>query len=223
MSNSPGTGLLTYSDLIKAVEDWLSRSDLTDRIPDFIRLTEVELQRDLNMREHEKALETAFVAGQDHIQLPGDHLWTRQVRINTDPIRMMTIVGLDKFNDVRQNRNGLSHPIAACQVGDRLMLAPAPAAADPITLFYMAEIQPLSDDNQQNQITRIAPDALLYGALTHSAPYIGDDPRIQIWSSYYEKAKESFKRMEWRSRTGGGPLHIRPDTQPDDRHNIGGD
>ena len=37
--------LSNYSELQSAVADWLERGDLTARIPDFIRLAEVQLNR----------------------------------------------------------------------------------------------------------------------------------------------------------------------------------
>jgi hypothetical protein len=106
-------------------------------------------------------------------------------------------------------------------VGDRLYLAPAPGA-DRYTLFYLGRLMPLSPSNSTNRILKDAPDALLYGALMHSAPYIGDDQRLQLWGTLYGQAKDSYKKMEWRSRTGGGPLQVRPDIIPSDVHSTGG-
>jgi hypothetical protein len=55
----------------------------------------------------------------------------------------------------------------------------------------------------------------------HSAPYIGDDQRIQLWGTLYSQAKEDYRRFEWRSRTSGGPLRIRTDNAINDSHEIG--
>ena len=107
-------------------------------------------------------------------------------------------------------------------VGDRLYLAPAPGEADSYTFFYLGRLKPLSSSNVSNRILLDAPDCLLYGALMHSAPYIGDDARIALWGTLYGQAKEDYRRFEWRARTSGGPLRVRPDVSPADRHNIGG-
>ena len=39
----------SYSDLQDAIAGYLARSDLTTQIPDFIRLCEVRLRRDLRL------------------------------------------------------------------------------------------------------------------------------------------------------------------------------
>lgn len=219
----PG-GLDTYEKLVQSVGDWLGRDDLGDKIPDFIHLVEADLSRSLNLREQEKEKEGTFVADQDYLDLPDDLQILRHLRIDTDPIRIVNIVAMEKFSAVRENASNLGTviPEAATMVGSRLFLAPAPAAADGYTLFYLARLQPLSSSNSTNRILKDAPDALLYGALAHSAPYVGDDERIQLWAALYAQAKEDYRRFEWRSRTSGGPLRVRPDQSVDDRHNVGG-
>ena len=94
MSSPGGVGIDSYSKLVEAVQDWLSRSDLVDRIPTFIRLTEAELQRDLRMREQEVEVTGNLVPDQDFLQLPEDCLWPRYLRVDTSPIRTIMIVAM---------------------------------------------------------------------------------------------------------------------------------
>jgi hypothetical protein len=226
MSPSPTApgGIGTYEKLVESIADWLGRNDLGQRIPDFIRLTEADLSRSLNLREQETFKEGVFVEDQDYIEVPDDLQIPRHLRINTDPIAVVSIVSMDKFSQVRENagNSGVTTPQAATMVGDRFMLAPAPGAGDSYTLFYLGRLVPLSPANSTNRILKDAPDALLYGSLMHSAPYIGDDARIPLWGTLYSQAKEDYRRFEWRSRTSGGPLRVRPDSSVDDRHSTGG-
>ena len=220
---APG-GIDTYEKLVESVGLWLGRNDLTDQIPSFIQLTEADLSRSLNLRAQEKTKTGALVALQDFLEMPDDLQVPRHLRIDSDPIRIVSIVGINKFSAIRESSSqaGTPRPLVATMVGDNLMLAPAPSAADPYTLFYQGRLDPLSYNNSTNRILKDAPDALLYGALMHSAPFIGDDARTQLWGTLYVQAKEDYKKLEWRSRTSGGPLRIRPDFALDDRHNIGG-
>jgi hypothetical protein len=226
MSPTPADagGFDTYEKMIELIANFLGRNDLNDRIPDFIGLTEADLSRGMNLREQEKEIEGVLVVGQDYIKMPDDLQVPRHFRINGDPIRIVEIVSMDKFSGVREKAQYASTalPFAATMVGDKLMLAGTPGTAESYTLFYLARLMPLSSSNSTNRILKDAPDALLYGALMHSAPYIGDDGRIQLWGTMYSQAKEAYRRFEWRSRTSGGPLRVRPDFSPDDRHNIGG-
>jgi hypothetical protein len=219
----PG-GLDTYEKLVESIAAWLGRNDINDQIPTFINLVEADLSRSLNLREQETQKKGIFVADQDYLDMPDDLQIPRHLRIDTDPIAMVSIVSMDKFSGVREHsaNAGVTKPLAATMVGNRLYLAPAPSGADDYTLFYLGRLVPLSSSNSTNRILKDAPDALLYGALMHSAPFIGDDERIAIWAGLYGQAKNDYRNFEWRSRTSGGPLRVRPDFSVDDRHNIGG-
>jgi hypothetical protein len=217
-------GFDTYEKLLELIANFLGRNDMNERIPDFVRLVEADLSRGLNLREQETQKSGVFIEEQDYLDMPADLQIPRHLRIDTDPIRMVSIVSMDKFTGVRENAGnlGFPFPLAATMVGDRLYLAPGPKGADAYTLFYLGRLLSLSSSNTTNRILKDAPDALLYGALMHSAPYIGDDERLPLWGTLYGQAKEDYRRFEWRSRTSGGPLRVRPDFSVDDRHNIGG-
>lgn len=220
---APG-GIDTYEKLVETVALWLGRNDLSEQIGTFISLVEADLSRSLNLREQETFKDSFFIENQDYIDMPDDLQIPRHLRINTDPIRIVEIVSMDKFSGIKENaaKAGQTKPLAATMVGDRLMLVPGPRAADPYTFFYRSRLIPLSSKNSTNRILKDAPDALLYGALLHSAPFIGDDQRATLWGTLYGQAKEDYRRFEWRARTGGGTLRVRPDFSAADRHNIGG-
>jgi hypothetical protein len=217
----PG-GMDTYEKLVETVADWLGRNDLAQRIPDFIRLTEADLSRSLNLRAQETSKDGTLVADQDWIPMPDDLQVLRQLKINSNPLNLVNIVSIDAFQSIAQEYVSGTRTMAGCMIGDRMYLSPAPGTAETYTLYYLARLMPLSPSNSTNRILKDAPDALLYGSLMHSAPYIGDDQRAQMWSTLYGQFKEDYRRLEWRSRTGGGPLRIRPDQSVDDRHSTGG-
>jgi len=212
----------TYPELVKSIADWMARGDLEDRIPDFIRLIEVELARDLKIREQEKELPGTLIPGQDYVRLPEDCLYPRHLRIESVPLRVVPVVSIDQLTVLRQLHTGETFPVACSQVADRIVFAPVPSSADPYTLFYHAGLPGLSKEVPTNQVLRMAPDCYLWGALFHAAPFVGEDERTALWGMKYAAAKESFKRLEWRARSGAGPLRMRPDFQTDDGHNIGG-
>jgi hypothetical protein len=215
-------GFDTYEKLVELVASFLGRNDLNERIPDFIRLVEVDLSRSMNLRAQEEILTGNLVKDQDYLNMPDDLQVPRHFRIDSDPIRNVEIVSMDKFTSIKQAFSANKWPQGATMVGDRLYFSPTPGTDDPFTLFYLGRLKPLSSSNSTNRILKDAPDALLYGALMHSAPYIGDDERIALWGTYYTQAKATYKQFEWRARTGGGPLRVRPDVSVDDRHNVGG-
>jgi len=58
----------------------------------------------------------------------------------------------------------------------------------------------LDDDNQDNWLTKYAPDALLYAVLLEATPFLKNDERIATWQAMYDRASaalsgEDMKRM----------------------------
>ena len=48
--------LASYSDLTSSIADWLNRDDLTNVIPDFVKLAETQLNREIrHYKMHNKA------------------------------------------------------------------------------------------------------------------------------------------------------------------------
>lgn len=216
-------GLNTFEQLVESIGDYLGRSDLRDQIPDFIKLVEKELERDIPLRDSEYVEDFAFDGNDtEYVELPDNLLELRHFRVNTARPYSINIVGIDKLNDIRTNGQAGTLPGAGSHVGSRLYLAPTPKTDTGYTIIYRGSLVGLSNENQSNRILKDAPDLLLYGALMHSAPFIAADDRMGMWSEMFNRAKNSFRMMEHRNRTGGGPLHIRPDTIPNDLHSFRG-
>ncbi len=220
MSDS-APGFEDYDGLVAAVADWVARPDLLSKIPMWIRLIESEIQRDLNLREQDQVKTGTLSLTDDFIEFPDDYLYGKMLRLDTDPLRTFNMVSTDKWVDVTQNRTGDSTPSAVTTHGNRLYFAPAPGADDPYTLWYTGRIKPLSKENQTNRLLTDAPDALLYGALKHGAPYIGSDERFLLWAGLAEAAKESYKAVNWKARIGSGAPRVRPDVSVNDQHHAG--
>ena len=64
--------LATYSDLKTAVANYLARSDLTAVIPDFVRLAETRLRRELRIRQMLQVVTTSTVSGDSTVALPAN-------------------------------------------------------------------------------------------------------------------------------------------------------
>tara|TARA_Y100001973_G_scaffold75768_1_gene110738 strand:- start:44 stop:685 length:642 start_codon:yes stop_codon:yes gene_type:complete len=203
-----------YDNLLQAVSDWLARDDLGDRIPDFVWLAECEIQRDLNLRMNDSVYESTSVSGQDYVSLPEDFAeavlfeWKDSSKSPVSISSFDVVSSFQKKNRYRSSET--STPRSGAVFGDRLYLGPVPSASD-FRLFYRSGVSHLSHLNKTNDVLRKYPDALLYGSLLHSAPYLGEDERALGWVQLYDRAKDSAFKEEWRSRTGHGPLRMQPD------------
>jgi hypothetical protein len=85
-------------------------------------------------------------------------------------------------------------------------------AAGAINIDYLSGIPPLSPDMPSNWLLAEYPSAYLFGTLAFAAPYIGDDPRIQLWLSARESAIERIRLADRRAKFPHG-LMIQTDVR----------
>lgn len=176
--------LSTFSDLKSALAAWLNRDDLTAVIPDFITLAEADMCQRLRLR----AMLTRSTATLDEAYetLPTDYLQMYRVIVNDDQI---TFAPTDLLARYALDWAG-SAPKYYAITGSQLQLVPTPTATATATIemTYYARPSALSDTNTSNAILAASPGIYLYGSLTQAAPYLGDDQRVQVWSTLYQDA-----------------------------------
>lgn len=110
----------TYTQLKAAVADYLARTDLTNQIPDFIRLAEKRIETQLNFVPNKNDLYTSsatMTAGQDYIYAPIGCIEPVHLRLETSPVRELDVVALrELFRIARTNTSGI--PSAMAPVGN---------------------------------------------------------------------------------------------------------
>ena len=192
----------SYTSLKSAIADWLDRTDLTDQIPDFIALTEVRHRRDFKIRSLETRVTTNTVADQEYYNLPDNYIALRNIQLNTDPKTSLEYLTPEQMDRVYAG-SIKGKPKAFSIIGNDLQLRPTPDGVYQIELLYHKYAQPLSDSNQSNEILANHPDVYLYGALVEAEPYLQNDKRIQVWSGFYDRAKEDIIKSNERDRHSG--------------------
>jgi len=70
-------------------------------------------------------------------------------------------------------------------------------------LNYYRHITQLSEAAPRNWWTNNAQEALLYTCLSKAGPYLGDDPRIQLWEQIKQEAVRNVRRKDIRERISG--------------------
>lgn len=198
----------SYSDLQTAIAGYLARSDLTTQIPDFIRLAETRLRRDLRIRQMLKSVTTATVADDSTVELPSDFLEVRDFVVVGNPVQPLNYYSPSAFN--RNTRSWESgKPLDYTVLATDFQLAPIPDGEYTVKMFYFAAPTFLSDTNTSNAFLANTPDALLYGALLEAAPYLMDDARINTWGTMFDRAMASITRSDEQGQYSGVPLVIK--------------
>ena len=191
-----------YSELKAAIADWLNRSDLTDSIPDFIVLAEARHKRDFKIRRMETRVTANTVADSEFYSLPDNYVAMRNIQLNTDPKTPLEYLTPEQIDRIHAG-SSKGKPKAYSIIGNNIQLRPTPDSAYQIEILYFKHFTALSDSNTTNDMLTHHPDAYLYGALVEAEPYLQNDKRIQVWSSYYDRAKNDIISSNERDRHSG--------------------
>lgn len=195
----------TQAELYTAIADWLDRDDLTTRIPDFVTLNEVTMNRIFNTAEME-VQSTALTTSSSvpTVTLPTGFMQIRRLRVLIgSTYRDVQIVPLEPSLDSGMTPGG--YPVVASVVGSSLYFKPQPNGAYPLLLNYYAKFAVLTSTTT-NWILDEHPDAYLYGSLLQSAPFIGTDERLPLWKEAFEAAVQQINDEDTAKRFGSMKL-----------------
>lgn len=197
--------ITTYSDLQTTVASYLARSDLTVQIPDFIRLAEIRLRRDLRIRQMMNAATTTTTGGDATVALPSDFLEVRDLVVQTNPVRPVNYISPSVFSrNARVTESGV--PLDYTILATEFKFAPVPDTNYTIEIVYYAAPPYLTDSNSSNVFLANCPDLLLYAALGEAEPYLMNDARIQVWAAMYDRGLASLNTSDESAQYSGVPL-----------------
>lgn len=197
-----------YDELQTAVADFLDRQDMAAVIPTFIRLAESRIDRDLRHWRQEKR--SALTLSSQYNTIPTDYLRPIRLQITDAPTSEVAPISLAQMLEMRGDRNDRAgRPTHYALTAGSLELFPTPDATYNASLVYYGRIAALSGSNTVNWLLTEAPDAYLYGALVHSAPYLKDDNRIAIWETMFAQAMTNLNASSNDAKWGGTGLAMK--------------
>jgi hypothetical protein len=199
--------LTDYSSLKSTIASYLARSDLTNQIPDFIRLAEERLARDLRTRKMLVVARANTTAGDSTVGLPTDFLEMRDMHLRTTPVQSLTYYSPNAFFAGSRTTDS-GKPVDYTILANEIQFAPIPDTAYSVQMLYYAKPQYLSDTNINNAFLANYPDALLYAALGEAEPYLMNDARLQTWAALYDRAILAINTSDQSSEYGGQPMSM---------------
>lgn len=199
----------TYSELKSSIADFLNRSDLTTAIEAFIDLAESQMNRDIRHWEMENLVSGQQSQGDKYMQVPADWLETIRFQVTTGNISVLELSSMASLADKRQNSNDQTGtPRFYSHVRGEFELFPTPDEDTDFELLYYQKIPALSDSNTTNWLLSYAPDVYLYGSLLHSAPYLKEDERVQVWAQLYSAAVVQLNAQSERVKNSGSGIRL---------------
>lgn len=192
----------TYADLQSSIADFLNRDDLTAVIPTFISLAEADINRAIRHWRMEKRstaeLDTRYSA------IPADFLEVIRFEILSGDMRPIELISQGQMQDRRyRNLNTTGKPAYYAITAGEIEVYPTPDSTYDVELYYYARTPELSATNTTNWLLEYYPDAYLYGALVHSAPYLQEDNRLQTWAALQQNAFNAINAESEKSKFGG--------------------
>ena len=187
----------TYAELLTAAENHLDRSDLDDRIPEFVVIGEARIGREVKARQMEQRVSTTPTTV--YVSLPSDYVTMRGVREQGSFSGWMDYITPDAFFDAFPSSNSVVSNKYTI-FGDELVFPTTPTGD--IELWYYKKLAALS--SATNTLFTVNPDLYLYAALTASAPYLKDDKRIAVWEGLYRQVRDSVNLAHEHGRYPNG-------------------
>lgn len=195
----------TYAELQTTIAGYLARSDLTTQIPDFIRLAEIRLRRDLRIRQMLNSTTLTCTSGTATVTIPSDFLEVKDFVVTGNPVMPLNYESPSLFS--RNSRSmDAGKPLDYTVLASTFKLAPIPDSAYTLSLVYSAAPPYLSDSNTSNTFLTTCPDLLLYASLLEAEPYLMNDARINTWGTMFDRAMSSLTRSDEKGQFSGVPL-----------------
>jgi hypothetical protein len=197
--------ITNYATLQSTIADYLNRADLTSQIQTFIQFAEADLNT--RLRDRQMIVRAEATSDEEYVQLPSDWLEALNLQLvgGMSPLRYITLDESDIVNSTR----ALTSPSFYSLMNGAIELVPPPAHDVDIEMVYYGKIPSLSDAAPSNWLLVKAPDVYLYGALTHAAPFLMDDARMQTFGQIYLARVQSLQDESQKSLHSGSPLIAR--------------
>lgn len=196
----------TYDELVTAVGSWIKRSDLTASIPDFVRMGELRIYRDLRIRAMETALNSAIASGV--VVVPSGYVAMKHAYIDGTPVQKLQRKDAEWVYQNYPVRSTSGQPKFFAREADNFIFGPYPDDGYTVKGIYYKRLASLGASNQTNWFTENAPDLLLWAALVEAEPFVMNDARTALWAGKYETTKERIQREDDAEDSSGSVLSM---------------
>jgi len=200
--------ITTYTELQRAIENWLNTPAVAQDIPSFIDLAEAKFNR--RIRDYRMVKRATATVDTGYFVVPTDWLENIRFQLNTTPITTLEYVTPDQAAEERVIFSSTGRPKFFTMIGSQFQVVPAPDSNTYTgELTYYSSIPALTDETTSNWLLAAAPDVYLYGALMEAAPYLGEDNRTQVWGMMLEQALNAIQIESDRARIGSSSIRMR--------------
>jgi len=197
-----------YDELNTAVANWLDRTDLTDRIPEFIDLAEATFNR--TIRNHRMITKNdSYSLDGRYVDLPSDTLEVIRIVVSGSPVVTLEYMTPEEIAEKRYTLSSTGKPVYYTVIGgstNQIELLRSPDDTYTASIVYYTKISALTDTNW---LLTNNPDIYLFGALLEAEPYLKNDERLPMWAARLNKGLEELRMQGEREMHTGSSLRMR--------------
>lgn len=198
--------ITTNAELEAAVANYLDRTDLTARIPEFVALAEARFNRVIRAPDM-LTRDDAFTVDGQYEDLPSGFLEAKRFVLLTSPVTPLEYLTPEEMAEKRAYITSASKPVYYTVAGGSFEFLPSPSQAYTASLLYYAKLT--ANASSDNWLFTSHPDIYLFGALLEAEPYIHSDERITLWQARLDRALAELHVMNERKKV---PTAARPRT-----------
>lgn len=192
---------MTLSELTSQFLALMNRSDLTANTAlasTFIDQSILRLQRELRLPFMETIVRYTIPSTYDAslgLAVPSDLLELIDINVDSDgdglhdyPLQRV------QLKEAMSRAQYIGTPQVFARRGGYFVLGPQPAEEAIIEIIYYAEFPALVEDDDETTLSRIAWDAVIYGALAAACDYYNDE-RGQLFEARYKQIGGDLQAM----------------------------
>ena len=203
--------ITTYAELQTATANWLDRTDLTSRIPEFIELAEANFNRVIRQPDMVAKDDSFSIAGR-YTTLPTDTLEIIRIVVDLTPVIVLEYMTPEEISERRIVMSSTGKPYYFTTIGgatNQLEVLPSPDSTYTSSIVYYTRIAALSDSATSNWLLAAHPDIYLFGTLVEAEPYLKNDERMPMWTARLDKALNDLGLQGQRERHTASGLRMR--------------
>jgi hypothetical protein len=196
MATTP-SWVMTYDSLTSTVLQYLERRDaaVVEAIPTFITLCEFEIAQYIKTLGQMEVVDATMNIGNPVIAKPARWRKTVSMTLSKSGLKQPILLRkLEYLNAYAQDVTATGTPLYYADYDfEHWIVAPTPDQAYAFEALCYTRLQPLSSAYQTNWLTQNAPNAMLFGTLKQTAPFLKNDARMALWKQMFDEALAALK------------------------------
>jgi hypothetical protein len=196
---------MNFGDLKTHFQNLLNRSDLTTALSEtFINQGIARIQRQLRVPMNEKVQNYTLSAQTSSLTLPTDFLEIISLYHSTNELER---VSTRRFREL-QGSVYTGTPKYFARQQEKVNIYPEPTSGT-LVLYYYGEFDPMTADSDENILAQVAPDLIIYAALTYAADWFLDS-RGELFEQKYNQFLTEIQEQANDQEMNGGVQRIEP-------------